>query len=253
MEADRLMLHWLNRKARWTISRILEAVGITRLVVGLLSGRIRELWVGDSHAVLLNTPRFPFPTLAPVGDGRFVWHLGPRLLHSIAVNGFPSPVEPVARLISRLPASRRLTCVFVFGEIDVRCHLAPRLGAGLDPAFVAEYVDRAARLTEMVGARRSVVVVPTPPSDELADHVMFPIAGDLAQRIGAHSWVRDALIRAVDERGCSGMQVLDLRTPLADADGRLRSELTYDGCHTNDEGRAAVRAHLLAQLAQSQR
>lgn len=242
----------LNRKARWVYWRTLRAIGITRLLLGVGLGRVRELWIGDSHAVLLNSPRFPFPVLAPVRDGRFAWHLGPLLLHSVAVRGFPFPVEQVARLISRLPASRHLTCVFVFGEIDVRCHLAPRLEAGLDPAFVAKYVDRTSRLTECIGASRGVIVVPTPPSDDVQDHVFFPVAGSLAQRIEAHSWIRETLINTLRERQDPRLQILDLREALADADGRLRSELTSDGCHTNDEGRAVVRAHFLS-LAESRR
>ena len=242
---------YFRSKVRWVYFHTLLAIGIARLLLGLALGRVRELWIGDSHAVLLNSPRFPFPVLAPVRPGQFAWHVGPLLMHSVAVRGFPVPVERLAGVIRRLPASRRLTCVFVFGEIDVRCHLAPRLEGGLDTAFVARYVDRVISLMDRIGAPRGVVVVPTPPSDDVQDHVMFPVAGDLAERIECHTLVRDRLVATLRERGDARLDLLDLREVLADANGRLRSELTFDGCHTNDEGRAAVRSHFLSQLAES--
>ncbi|UMG91121.1 SGNH/GDSL hydrolase family protein [Nocardioides sp. TF02-7] len=227
----------------------LQASGITRLTAGLATGRVRELWIGDSHSVLLNTERFPL-WMGSVGEGRFVWHLGPRILHSIATNGFPPVVERVADRLRRLPASRRLTCFFVFGEIDVRCHLGPRVAAGIDDAFVTAYVDRAVALADRLGAARVVIVTPTPPSDHIADHVMFPIAGDVAQRTAAHRWLSDALVDAVPA-GDPRVGVLDLRAALADEDGRLPEALTYDGCHTNDAGRAAVRRLVRDHLSSS--
>jgi hypothetical protein len=241
----------LRRKVRWLYFHTLLAIGVVRLLLGLALGRVRELWIGDSHAVLLNSPRFPFPVLAPVREGQFAWHVGPLLMHSVAARGFPAPVERVAAVIRRLPASRRLTCAFAFGEIDVRCHLAPRLEGGLDTAFVARYVDRVIALTDRIGAPRAVIVVPTPPSDDVQDHVMFPVAGDLAQRIEAHSRVRETLIETLRDRSDPRLHLLDLREVLADDTGRLRSELTDDGCHTNDEGRDVVRARFLSQLADS--
>src|SRR4051812_7599962 len=156
----------LRRKVRWLYFHTLLVVGLVRLVLGLALGRVRELWIGDSHAVLLNSPRFPFPVLAPVREGQLAWHVGPLLMHSVATRGFPAPVERVAAVLHRLPASRQLTCAFAFGEIDVRCHLAPRLEGGLDTAFVARYVDRVVALTDRIGAPRAVIVVPTPPSDD---------------------------------------------------------------------------------------
>jgi hypothetical protein len=242
---------YVRGKVRWVYFHTLLAIGTVRLLLGLALGRVRVLWIGDSHAVLLNSPRFPFPVLAPVREGQFAWHVGPLLMHSVAVRGFPFPVERLAGVIRLFPASRRLTCAFVFGEIDVRCHLAPRLEGGLDTAFVDRYVDRAIDLTERIGSPRGVIVVPTPPSDDVQDHVMFPVAGDLAQRIECHTLVRERLIAALRDRDDPRLDLLDLREVLADGNGRLRSELTDDGCHTNDEGRAAVRARFRSQFADS--
>jgi len=234
------MVSRIERLARRSRSLAIQGVGITRLTTAVATGRVQELWVGDSHSVLLNTDRFPL-WMRSVGEGRFVWHLGPRILHSIATNGFPPVVEKVADRVRRLPPARRMTCFISFGEIDVRCHLVPRLGDDLDPSFVADYVRRAVALAERFGARRIVIVTPPPPSDDIEDHVMFPIAGDIDQRIAAQNWLTDAIVAAVDALEDPRVSALDLRDALADESGRLPSELTYDGCHTNDAGRAAVR------------
>ena len=240
-------LEWAARRTRM---RTIVGIGVSRLAAGLATGRVRELWIGDSHAVLLNTDRFPL-WLAPLGDGRFIWHLGPRIMHSVATNGFPPLAERSLRRLRRLPAARRLTCLVSFGEIDVRCHLADRLGpdgTGMDASWVSAYVDRAVALGETIGAARTVIVAPPPPSDEIADHAMFPIVGDIAARTAAHRWLCDALAAAVpadDPR----VSLLDLRPALADADGRLPADLTDDGCHTNETGRAAVRRLVLDHLS----
>ncbi len=231
------------RRAAW---KTVRAIGATKLFAGIGSGRVTELWIGDSHSVLLNTERFPF-FMGSIDEGRFIWHLGPRIMHSIGTRGFPSVVRLHARKLGRLPASRRLTCVYVFGEIDVRCHLAPRLSEDLDDSWVTSYVAKAVELSDAIGAARVVIVTPPPPSDEIADHVMFPIAGDIDERTAAHTWLTERVIAAVpadDPR----ISVIDLRTALADELGRLPAALTDDGCHTNEAGRVAVRRLVLDHL-----
>jgi len=237
-------IEWAARRTR---ASAIRAAGISRLTAGIATGRTRELWIGDSHSVLLNTERFPL-WMSPGPGGRFIWHLGPRIIHSVAANGFPPVVERTLRRLRRLPAARRVTCLFVFGEIDVRCHLAPRLTSGLDTDWVGRYVERAVALADSMGAARIVIVTPTPPSDAIEDHVMFPIAGDIVARTAAHRWLSDALVAAVPA-GDPRVSVLDLREALADEDGRLPEHLTYDGCHTNEAGRDAVRRLVDAHLS----
>ncbi|GAB3855535.1 hypothetical protein GCM10028801_11310 [Nocardioides maradonensis] len=230
------------RRTGW---KTVRAIGAARLFGSIGSGRTGELWIGDSHAVLLNTEKFPF-FMGSTRRDQFVWHLGPRIMHSIATKGFPSVVRIHARRLGRLPTTRRLTCFFVFGEIDVRCHL-PRAGADLDTTWVKQYVEQAIGLADSMNAGRIVLVTPPPPSDEIADHVMFPIAGDIEARTAAHRWLTETLVAAVPDD--PRITVLDLRPALADDQGRLPAALTYDGCHTNDAGRAAVRALVRDHLA----
>jgi lysophospholipase L1-like esterase len=214
-----------------------QLVGAVRLCVAAARGRVDELWIGDSHAVLLNADAFPFSRLGRIGDRRFVWHLGPRLMFSIARDGWPRPVRVVAAVLGRLPHPPA-TAYFSFGEIDVRCHLAPRLVDGqLDTGFVERYVDRVSALRERARVAEAVVVVPVPPSTHVTDHVAFPVAGTIEERLTAHRAVRAALERAV---AAPGLRLADLTDELSDVDGQLHPDYSDDGCHTNAAGRAAA-------------
>jgi hypothetical protein len=226
---------------------VLEPLGALHMVGTALLHGIDELWVGDSHAVLLNTGRFPV-LMESVGRGRFIWHVGPRILYSIATTGFPPFVERMARLLRRLPRRRPLTAVFVFGEIDVRCHLAPRLVAGMvDPDFVAAYVRRAVDLATAVDADRTVILVPPPPSSAPLEDIEYPVVGTLDERLAAQAWLRRALTAAAAAHN-SRVQVIDSGPALSADDGIMRRELTDDGSHTNTAGRVAFRTHFEAAL-----
>ncbi|WP_322937143.1 SGNH/GDSL hydrolase family protein [Nocardioides bizhenqiangii] len=220
-----------------------QLVGTVRLCGAAARGRVDELWIGDSHAVLLNAPSFAFDRLGRIGANRFVWHLGPRLMFSIARGGWPTSVRVVTAVLGRLPNPPGVL-TFSFGEIDVRCHLANRLVDGrLDTGFVATYVDRIDELRKRAGAETAVVVTPVPPSVDVTDHVAFPVVGTIEERLVAHRAICDALHQEVTAAR-PGMRVTDLTAQLAGTDGQLRSDLTDDGCHTNDAGREAVRRAL---------
>ncbi|MFC5727419.1 MULTISPECIES: hypothetical protein [Nocardioides] len=220
---------------------VLAVIGMARLLRALQRGGVEELWIGDSHSVLLNTSRFPFPTLAPVGEGRWVWHLGPRLMFSMARDGLLPYVRRFARLAGRIERARDVSYLFVFGEIDIRCHLAPRLRRGEHLDFVTAYVDRVAALVRDLGGTRAVVVVPVPPAVDALDHSAFPVIGTPEERLAAHDALRRRLVEEAANHSAPRVDILDLTPALAGETGLLRDELTDDGCHTNDAGRAVVR------------
>lgn len=226
----------------WAVRAWLQQlVGSVRLCVAAARGGVDELWIGDSHAVLLNADSFPFSRLGRIGHRRFVWHLGPRLMYSIARDGWPRPVRVVARILGRLPHPPAVL-LFSFGEIDVRCHLAPRLVEGtLDTGFVGRYVDRVDALRQETGIAEAIVIAPVPPSARVTDHVAFPVAGTIEERLTVHLAIRDALARAVVR---PGLRLADLTGDLADADGQLHPDYTDDGCHTNAAGRAVAQRAL---------
>jgi hypothetical protein len=226
---------------------MLRYVRVARAFVSLLIATRRstptELWLGDSHSIFLNK-EYASGVLTRAPEGQLVWHLGPRLMHSIARNGFPPKVERRVRLLRRFSRPGSIVPVVVTGEIDVRCHLVRHSS---DPDFnfdfVADYVRNVRGLAERLGAPMVVVAVPPPPSVDCPRNPEFPIQGSIAERITVFGDLREALIKAVaNTSGRPRVLLLDATDLLVDGTGEFRSDLTDDGCHTNTNGVRKVRS-----------
>jgi len=240
----------LRRSVRRIRARLVGLIGVARMLAYAVVGRVDEIWIGDSHAVHMNSPTM-IAALRRLPDGRWVWHLGPRVMFSIAREGLPTAVLRVLRLVSRTRRARDIVWGFSFGEIDVRCHLVPRMGnpeAALE--FVPIYLERLRRAATAAGARRALVLIPPPESDVYPEQIGFPVVGSLAERIEASHALRDSMVRAAKDLPTDGASVylIDLTDAFSDERGAMREDLTYDGLHANDEGRAVMRRHVVAIL-----
>jgi lysophospholipase L1-like esterase len=217
---------------------------VARLLVYAYLGRVDEVWVGDSHAVHMNSPTM-ITALRRLPDGRWVMHVGPRVMYSISREGLPAAALRVLRLMSRTPRARDIVWGFSFGEIDVRCHLVPRMG---DPeaalSFVPSYLRHLQDAATSAGARRALVLIPPPESDVYPDQIGFPVVGSLSERVDASHALRDAMVKAAADLPSSGASIslIDITEEFSDERGAMREDLTYDGLHANDEGRAVFRA-----------
>jgi hypothetical protein len=227
-------------------ARVQGLLGVSRLLAYAALGRVDEVWIGDSHAVHVNSATM-VTALRRLPDGRWIWHLGPRIMYSIAREGLPPAVLRVLGMIRRTRRAREIVWVFSFGEIDVRCHLAPRMA---DPdkalAFVPLYLQQVHDAATRAGARRALVLVPPPESDVYPEQAGFPVVGTLAERVKATLGLRDAMVRAVAELPPGGASVIliDVTEEFSDERGAILEHLTYDGLHTNEAGRAAIRAEV---------
>ena len=239
--------HWvfrLRRAVRRVRARTLGNLIVARLLMYAYLGRVDEVWVGDSHAVHMNSPTM-VTALRRLPDGRWVMHVGPRVMYSISREGLPAAALRVLRLMSRTPRARDIVWGFSFGEIDVRCHLVPRMG---DPeaalSFVPAYLRHLQDAARSAGARRALVLIPPPESDVYPDQIGFPVVGSLAERVDASHALRDAMVKAAADLPSSGASIslIDITDEFSDERGAMREDLTYDGLHANDDGRAVFRA-----------
>ena len=239
--------HWvfrLRRAVRRVRARTLGNLIVARLLMYAYLGRVDEVWVGDSHAVHMNSPTM-VTALRRLPDGRWVMHVGPRVMYSISREGLPAAALRVLRLMSRTPRARDIVWGFSFGEIDVRCHLVPRMG---DPeaalSFVPAYLRHLQDAATSAGARRALVLIPPPESDVYPDQIGFPVVGSLAERVDASHALRDAMVKAAADLPSSGASIslIDITDEFSDERGAMREDLTYDGLHANDDGRAVFRA-----------
>lgn len=242
-------------RARLRAVRDLSRSGTTALDVlrAILTRTQVVLWIGDSHAVCFHRPLMTHTLVRGSNDrsgDHFVWYLGPRLMYSLSAQGLPVRLPRALALmrrvgrLSRSPA--RIVPVLVAGEIDVRCHLVPRLArsGSVSLDFVPGYVALARSVARELGSEFAVVVVPTPPSATVPVLDQFPVVGSLPERHSAFGELRSSLHAAAQAAAHPPrVLVLDVADQLDDGGG-LREGLTDDGCHTNPRGAAIVRAGL---------
>jgi hypothetical protein len=231
------------RAGRRALAMLRFGLALARLVLAARRGPV-QFWIGDSHSVWLNRS-WPAPPLSQAAPGRWVWHIGPRLMYSLARDGYPPAVHRVARLLRLTGAGRAVTPIFVSGEIDIRCHLAGYLDRPGGTDFVAGYVAAGRSVARAAGAQRVLFVVPVPPSDAVPDYAGFPVLGTLAERLTAFAAVRAELARAAagsDEQPPAA--VIDATADVSDAQGGLRVELSVDGCHLTPAGAQFVHRRL---------
>jgi lysophospholipase L1-like esterase len=222
----------------------LALIGFSRLVVSLVRGRVDEVWVGDSNAVFFAADRFPTLGIGSTEPGRWVLHLGPRLIFSLARDGYPQMMYRMLRLLRRVPANRNVLWIFSAGEIDLRCHLVPRLKQGADLGFVAAYIERVRDLVEEFDGSVAVVGVPVPAAVNILESDGFPVVGSPEERRAAHGRLREQILAATGPAvNTAGVRIhaLDMTDRFSTSDGTFRTDVTGDGIHPNEAGRAEIR------------
>jgi hypothetical protein len=127
------------------------------------------------------------------------------------------------------------TVVWVFGEIDVRCHIVRQHEfLGRDPdeivtTLVRNFVGRMVELRASYPRLSHVVFAPIPPLDN-PDYQSdrFPVHGSIAQRIAA----RQALVSQLRET-CRpvGIPILDIASQFATVRGDLEWDKSDSFCH----------------------
>lgn len=224
-------------------------LGLSRVGSFVVRGRPRLALptvavIGDSHAGFLTGHSLRPVSTSPDCQLLTIW-MGPKLMHSIAREGFRFSVrQRVALLVHRVTI-----IIFVFGEIDVRVHLAKRKQERTAlQEWVAAYVERARSLAKTLNCSEIIFLAPPPPSDSGCDNAEFPRSGSLAERVAVRQQLTRNLIKAAEATGDLKMSVFDVGPYLSSEAGVLASDLTDDGVHLNLKGRkhawqAVVRAH----------
>lgn len=232
----------MRHRLRVLKARTLAWIGYVRLVVAIASGRVDEVWVGDSNAVLFGGDKFPRLIIGSSEPRRWVWSLGPRLMFSVARDGYPPMMHRMLRILRRVRANRNVLWIFSAGEIDLRCHLVPRLKEGAELTFVKPYIEQVRALVGEFDASYAAVSIPTPAADEV---VGYPVVGTIEERLAAHRLMRERIVEETGQaRSSSGavIYVFDATDRLSNEHGHYRPEITTDGIHPNDAGRAEIRA-----------
>jgi len=240
----------MRHRLRVLRAHTLAWIGFVRLALAISRGKVDQVWIGDSNAVFSGADRFPPLGVGTTADRRWVWHLGPRLMYSMASGGFKPGMHRAFRILGRLPHSHDVVWLFSFGEIDIRCHLAPRVKDGDPLDFIPRYVSRLQELVADLGAPFGICVVPVPTAVESLVHDSFPVVGTNEERRVAHGVVRKRVLEATDALDTTPAIIpLDLTDALSDEDGWYWTKLHSDGVHPNAAGRVVVQRELQQLLA----
>jgi hypothetical protein len=184
---------------------------------------------------------------------QFTHHLGSRTMHFA---GRPGALVTEA---TRCGVKAGDAVVWVFGEIDVRCHIVRqqaehgRTSDDVIAKLATDYIDGILEVQRVLELARSVVFAPIPPLDNPGyTSEDFPVFGSIAERIEASRQLRATLSTLCDRHG---ILLLDVSAHYESARGDLRWELSDHFCHIGSGSQApAVEAlyDLLARDAQTE-
>ncbi|MBS0250523.1 MAG: hypothetical protein JSR78_05600 [Proteobacteria bacterium] len=184
---------------------------------------------GDSHAHYL---------FSRVPDVTVHW-LGPWTMHRVARDG-PAFTQD---------GSADDTAIFVFGEIDVRCHLVPQAGKARrsieDVATDLGHRFIAALKTRRLAAQKFVVLGVVPPLTPLRPNPEIPCRGSDDERIAARKSLNAALESAARDNGIEFIAV----PPLYETSrGLMKRHLSDGHAHIAMDCAGPLVRHVSSQL-----
>lgn len=149
-----------------------------------------------------------------------VHHVGGVTAHRVGRDG-------VASVITADPPQLSMYCVFVFGEIDVRCHLK-RIADEQKRNWFDVIADVAMRYTITISAyctdkkKTPIICSVLPPSDRGHENSL-PVYGPLEERV-----ISTLIFNTMTEKWCRqlGIKFLDIWHRFALTDGSLNHEFS---------------------------
>jgi hypothetical protein len=216
--------------------------------------------IGDSHAYNCFTPNTAIgcranvlvrakdvsPTHVPYAY-QFTPHLGSRTMHFA---GRPGALVTEA---ARCGVKAGDAVVWVFGEIDVRCHIVRqqaehgRTSGDVIGTLASDYIAGIVEVQRAIKLTHSVVFAPVPPLDNPGyTSADFPVFGSIAERIEASRQLRAILSTLCDRHGIT---FLDVSAHYESARGDLRWELSDHFCHIASGSQAPAVEALYGLLA----
>ncbi len=222
------------------VARIKKVVTIFFVSLGSLSfGLPRVHLFGDSHAMHCFTDHYTNEyTFLHQGLSLplSVHYLGPKTMHGVATRGIVESGVSLGR--NSLPlygVAEGEIAVFVFGEIDVRCHIGnqrDKRGVSVDEVIedlVTGYTNMIVRNRALYQQCICIVMEVMPPTDQ-AFNAQYPRCGSLEERVAITRQLNACLKAVCAQRAIPFFEVHDL---LADTNGVLRAELSDGNVHVS--------------------
>jgi hypothetical protein len=191
---------------------------------------------GDSHSF------FCFDKI----DGIKVHWLGPRTMHRVGREGL------LGLNSITFGVQNNDICIFVFGEIDVRCHVGKqrdiyhRSEDEILKELVQQYVNTIIENRKLFQTLHCVIFAVIPPSDN-GYNPDYPFYGTLEERVRLTKTLNQYLKDVARE---SGIYVLDVYENYATSSGSLNPEMSDGQVHINQNCNGPVKEELAKLLEQ---
>ncbi len=176
---------------------------------------------GDSHA---------FASFGPITDCKVNW-LGPYTMHRFGQ-------EKLSLLnIKNYGVKENDTVIFVFGEIDIRCHIkkvAKRLGekrSRIIDRLAKSYLAAIQENRQLFKTIHPVIFAVLPPTDQI-HNPNFPIDGSLKERVHMTKRLNHILTTLAQKQGIALLNVYD---DYATTEGFLNPHLSDGNVHINGQ------------------
>ena len=173
-----------------------------------------------------------------------IHYLGSVTMHRVGRDGFA--ILNVGGIVRQGD-----TLVFVFGEIDVRCHIGKQRdekGRSLDEiinTLVKNYFRTISANVQLCPDVKVVVMGTVPPRDPAPEFLSLPIYGSLEDRVQVNNALCDALAAACLEHG---YYFLDIRPDLSNSDGSMAFELSDGIVHVGLPHNRIIKEELLTLI-----
>lgn len=206
------------------------------VLISPFSGGASLYVVGDSHVR-------PFKGIM----GGAINHLGPITMHRVGRDGL--------RIVDlhAMGVREETVVVYVFGEIDVRCHIGKQRdvkGRDLDEVIqtlVENYLRTISQNRSRYQNQVPIVCSVTPPTD-VTYNPEFPYWGTLSDRIEITQKLNEELRHMCK---AYGVLFLDIYSHYADSQGSLHSALSDGNVHIDAQHNGFIRDSLRFALLRS--
>jgi hypothetical protein len=144
------------------------------------------------------------------------------------------------------------TVVFVYGEIDVRCHIGKQrdqknrsLHEVID-TLIANYVKTINENVQPYKQVKVVILSTVPPCDPAPQYISLPMHGTLEDRVQINNALCDKLKHTCQELG---YYFLDIRPHFSELDGSLKFDLSDGIVHVGLPYNRIIKEELLKLIA----
>lgn len=226
------------------LNKIILGADFVLLLFKIQLSKPSMIYMGDSHAYYLSGNTRPIKKFSLNKSGVLTIWIGPKLLYTIANQGFllDKRMKIVLMSVRNSP-----TIVFILGEIDCRVHFVKKTLVLGDKEFDSVALKYKSIITQFVtdnSLGKCIVLAPFPQSDFGLGNPRIQRDGALSERVLVTKKITDSLLKISSEN----FIVIDNSNDLSDQNHSLEKKYTDDDVHLNSLGIQIVKDEITLRI-----